>query len=142
MPAPMFVQAVFNFTTRSSTSAEGTFYTFTFETWLCSCYITPLWDKLPARTTSRRYHQDVSLPGGEEEVSSEVGLGDVKVAPDFVSCLQLDRNSCVVGRVENHFGKVTLSSPELDSNLKFHVIGSLAYCENSAIDHAATEAGR
>nr|CAD7260057.1 unnamed protein product [Timema shepardi] len=44
------------------------------------------------------------------------------------------------GRVENHFGETTLSTTEQDSSLGLPVIGSLVYCETSALDHAATEA--
>nr|CAD7461938.1 unnamed protein product [Timema tahoe] len=45
------------------------------------------------------------------------------------------------GRVENQFGKITLSTLYQDSNLDLPVIGNLVYCESSALDHAATEAG-
>nr|CAD7460708.1 unnamed protein product [Timema tahoe] len=38
--------------------------------------------------------------------------------------------------------KNTLSTPDRDSNLDLPVIGSLVYCESSALDHAATEAGK
>nr|CAD7414367.1 unnamed protein product [Timema poppensis] len=44
------------------------------------------------------------------------------------------------GRGENHFGKITLSTFDRDSNLELPVIGSLVYCDSSALDHAATEA--
>nr|CAD7442376.1 unnamed protein product [Timema bartmani] len=37
--------------------------------------------------------------------------------------------------------KTTLSTPSQDSNLDLLFIGSLVYCESSALDHAATEAG-
>nr|CAD7398355.1 unnamed protein product [Timema cristinae] len=37
------------------------------------------------------------------------------------------------------FGKTTISTPYRDLNLDLPVIGSLAYCESSALDHAATE---
>nr|CAD7425786.1 unnamed protein product [Timema monikensis] len=43
------------------------------------------------------------------------------------------------GRGENHFGKTTLSTSDLDSNPNL-IIGSLVYCESNALDHAATEA--
>nr|CAD7452944.1 unnamed protein product [Timema tahoe] len=43
-------------------------------------------------------------------------------------------------RVENHFGKTTLSTPDQDSNLDLPVIGSLVYYESSALDHAVFEA--
>ncbi|CAG2057955.1 unnamed protein product, partial [Timema podura] len=46
------------------------------------------------------------------------------------------------GRVENHFGKISLSTSDRDSNLKLTVIGSLVYYESIALDHVATEAGR
>nr|CAD7398832.1 unnamed protein product [Timema cristinae] len=36
--------------------------------------------------------------------------------------------------------KTTLSTPDRDSNLDLPVIGSLVYCESSAIDHETTEA--
>nr|CAD7589024.1 unnamed protein product [Timema genevievae] len=36
----------------------------------------------------------------------------------------------------------TLSQPEWNSNLDVPVMGSLVYCESSALDHAATEVGR
>nr|CAD7199325.1 unnamed protein product [Timema douglasi] len=45
------------------------------------------------------------------------------------------------GRVENHFGETTLSTTKQDSSLGLPVIGSLVYCETSALDHAANEAG-
>nr|CAD7569618.1 unnamed protein product [Timema californicum] len=45
-----------------------------------------------------------------------------------------------LGRVENNFGNTTISTPSRDSNLDLPVIGSLVYCESSALDHAATEA--
>nr|CAD7398316.1 unnamed protein product [Timema cristinae] len=44
------------------------------------------------------------------------------------------------GREDNHFGKTTLSTPNIDSNLDLPVIGSPVYCESSALDHAANEA--
>nr|CAD7439946.1 unnamed protein product [Timema bartmani] len=43
-------------------------------------------------------------------------------------------------RVENHFGKTTLSTPDRGSSLDLPVIGSLVYCKSSALDHAAIEA--
>nr|CAD7454913.1 unnamed protein product [Timema tahoe] len=43
-------------------------------------------------------------------------------------------------RVENHFGKTTLTSLDQDSNFNLPIIGSLVYCENSALYHAATKA--
>ncbi|CAG2060794.1 unnamed protein product [Timema podura] len=39
------------------------------------------------------------------------------------------------------FVKTTFSTPDRDSNLNLPVIGSLVYCESSALDHEATEAG-
>nr|CAD7425211.1 unnamed protein product [Timema monikensis] len=42
-------------------------------------------------------------------------------------------------RVGNHFGKTTLIIPNQDANLNLPVIGSLVYCESSALAHAATE---
>nr|CAD7256601.1 unnamed protein product [Timema shepardi] len=44
-------------------------------------------------------------------------------------------------KVENHFRKITLSTPNRDSNLDFPTIASLVYLYNSSPDHAATEAG-
>nr|CAD7255870.1 unnamed protein product [Timema shepardi] len=44
-------------------------------------------------------------------------------------------------RVENHLRKTTLSTPNRDSNLNIFVVGSLVYCESSALDNAATEKG-
>nr|CAD7572130.1 unnamed protein product [Timema californicum] len=46
------------------------------------------------------------------------------------------------GRVENHFAKSTLSTPDRDSILDLPAIGSAAYCKNSALDHVDTEAGK
>nr|CAD7460877.1 unnamed protein product [Timema tahoe] len=43
------------------------------------------------------------------------------------------------GRVENHLGKTTLSTPDRDSNLDLPVIDSLVYLESSASDHTATK---
>nr|CAD7260114.1 unnamed protein product [Timema shepardi] len=37
-------------------------------------------------------------------------------------------------------GKITLSTSDRGSNLDLPVIGSLVYCDSSALDHAATEA--
>nr|CAD7446010.1 unnamed protein product [Timema bartmani] len=45
-----------------------------------------------------------------------------------------------VGRVKNHLRKTTPSTPDRDSSPELPVIGSLANCESSALDHAATEA--
>nr|CAD7587266.1 unnamed protein product [Timema genevievae] len=45
------------------------------------------------------------------------------------------------GRVENHFGKNPLSTPDRDSNLDLPAIGSLAYYKSSALSYAATGAG-
>nr|CAD7195424.1 unnamed protein product [Timema douglasi] len=46
------------------------------------------------------------------------------------------------GRMDNLFGKTTLSTPDRDSNLDLPIISSLVYCESSALDHADTEAGK
>nr|CAD7459209.1 unnamed protein product [Timema tahoe] len=43
------------------------------------------------------------------------------------------------GRVDNHFGKPTLSTPNRDSNLDLPIINSLVYCESSTLDHVTTE---
>nr|CAD7430488.1 unnamed protein product [Timema monikensis] len=42
--------------------------------------------------------------------------------------------------VENHFEKTTLSTFDQDSNTDLSVITTLVYCENSALEHAVTEA--
>nr|CAD7589509.1 unnamed protein product [Timema genevievae] len=42
-------------------------------------------------------------------------------------------------RVEAHFGKITLTAPNQDSNLDLPVIDSLVYCESSSLDHVVTE---
>nr|CAD7439821.1 unnamed protein product [Timema bartmani] len=44
-------------------------------------------------------------------------------------------------KVENHYGKTIISTPDRDSNLAIPVFGSLVYCESSALGHAATEVG-
>nr|CAD7440842.1 unnamed protein product [Timema bartmani] len=46
------------------------------------------------------------------------------------------------GRMEKLFVKTTLSTSNRDSNLKFPVIGSLIYCESSALGRAPTEMAR
>nr|CAD7570461.1 unnamed protein product [Timema californicum] len=48
------------------------------------------------------------------------------------------------GRVENYFGKTTLSTPDQESNLDLPGIDNPFYCESSALDHAAikTDGGR
>nr|CAD7439377.1 unnamed protein product [Timema bartmani] len=43
------------------------------------------------------------------------------------------------GKVENHFGKTTLSTSNRGSKLDLPVIGSLIYCESSTLDHAGFE---
>nr|CAD7442723.1 unnamed protein product [Timema bartmani] len=43
------------------------------------------------------------------------------------------------GRVENHLGKKTFSSPEQDSNLNLPVLGSLAQHETSTLSNHATK---
>nr|CAD7589043.1 unnamed protein product [Timema genevievae] len=43
-------------------------------------------------------------------------------------------------KVENHFGKTTLNTPNRDSNLDLPGIGSLVYCKGSVLDQAAIEA--
>ncbi|CAG2060005.1 unnamed protein product, partial [Timema podura] len=45
------------------------------------------------------------------------------------------------GRMENHLGKTTISTPDQDSNLDLSVIGSLVYFKSDALEYAATEAG-
>nr|CAD7462892.1 unnamed protein product [Timema tahoe] len=45
-------------------------------------------------------------------------------------------------RMEKLFVKTTLSTSNRDSNLKFPVIGSLIYCESSALGRAPTEMAR
>ncbi|CAG2062073.1 unnamed protein product [Timema podura] len=45
------------------------------------------------------------------------------------------------GRVENHLGKNTTSSPEQDSNLDLPILGSLAQHETSVLANYATDAG-
>nr|CAD7445248.1 unnamed protein product [Timema bartmani] len=42
-------------------------------------------------------------------------------------------------RVENHFGKTTLGTPDRDSNFDLSVVGSLVQHERDALDHAAAE---
>nr|CAD7266618.1 unnamed protein product [Timema shepardi] len=42
-------------------------------------------------------------------------------------------------RVENHFGKTTLNTPNQDSNLNLPVISSQDYCKSGMLDHVATE---
>nr|CAD7452898.1 unnamed protein product [Timema tahoe] len=44
------------------------------------------------------------------------------------------------GRVENHYGRNTLSTPNRDLNLDLPIIGSLVHCESDAFNHVATEA--
>nr|CAD7452216.1 unnamed protein product [Timema tahoe] len=46
------------------------------------------------------------------------------------------------GRMENHLGKTTISTPDQDSNLDLSVIGSLVYFKSDALEYAATEAGK
>nr|CAD7598998.1 unnamed protein product [Timema genevievae] len=43
------------------------------------------------------------------------------------------------GRVENHLGKITSSSPDRDSNLDLPAVGSLAHHETSLLAYYATE---
>ncbi|CAG2062260.1 unnamed protein product [Timema podura] len=40
----------------------------------------------------------------------------------------------------NHFGQIPLIKADRDSNIDLPVIGSLAFCESSVLDHASTEA--
>nr|CAD7444305.1 unnamed protein product [Timema bartmani] len=51
--------------------------------------------------------------------------------------VQPDRRSRAL---KNNFGETPLCTPDRDSDLDLPVIGSLVYCESSALDHAATEA--
>nr|CAD7443022.1 unnamed protein product [Timema bartmani] len=59
--------------------------------------------------------------------------GKIDVWSLGITCIEL-------GRVENHFGKTTLCTPDQDSNLDLLIIGSLAYYKSSALDHMATKA--
>nr|CAD7197437.1 unnamed protein product [Timema douglasi] len=43
-------------------------------------------------------------------------------------------------RVENHFGKTILNTPDRDSNLNLPIIGSLVYCKSRSLNHVATGA--
>nr|CAD7392421.1 unnamed protein product [Timema cristinae] len=45
------------------------------------------------------------------------------------------------GRMENHFGKMTISTPNQDLTLDLTVINTLVYCKSKALDHAATKVG-
>nr|CAD7262474.1 unnamed protein product [Timema shepardi] len=45
-------------------------------------------------------------------------------------------------QMDNHSGKTSLSTADRHLNLDPPVIGSLVYCESSALDHAATKANR
>nr|CAD7407441.1 unnamed protein product [Timema poppensis] len=42
---------------------------------------------------------------------------------------------------DNNFRKKNLSTPDRDSNLELTVIGSLVYCDGSALDYVTTEVG-
>nr|CAD7575575.1 unnamed protein product [Timema californicum] len=42
-------------------------------------------------------------------------------------------------RMLNHIVETILSTPDKDSNLYLLITGSLVYCENNALNHAATE---
>nr|CAD7462393.1 unnamed protein product [Timema tahoe] len=53
----------------------------------------------------------------------------------------LKRTRICMKRVENYFGKPTLSTPNRDSSLDLTVIGSLVYSETSALDYVVTEEG-
>nr|CAD7400198.1 unnamed protein product [Timema cristinae] len=45
----------------------------------------------------------------------------------------------VAARIDLSRWKITLSTPDQDSNLNIPIISSLVYCESSALDHAATK---
>ncbi|CAG2064306.1 unnamed protein product, partial [Timema podura] len=44
------------------------------------------------------------------------------------------------GRVDNHFGEITLGTPDRALNLDLPINGSLIFCKSSALEHGATEA--
>nr|CAD7264545.1 unnamed protein product [Timema shepardi] len=56
------------------------------------------------------------------------------------SAIELNTTSAFANYV-TEAGKSTISTPDQDSNLNLPVIGCQACCENSALDHTATEAG-
>nr|CAD7438430.1 unnamed protein product [Timema bartmani] len=62
---------------------------------------------------------------------------------NFKGRLYLEKlNSNLRGvRLENHFGKTTLSAADRDSYIDLLTISSLLYCESSALVHVATEVG-
>nr|CAD7392853.1 unnamed protein product [Timema cristinae] len=43
--------------------------------------------------------------------------------------------------VKHHYGKTTLSTPDLDSSPNILVISTLVYCKSDDLDHTATESG-
>nr|CAD7258131.1 unnamed protein product [Timema shepardi] len=56
----------------------------------------------------------------------------------------LKRDVCIriKGRVENHFVKINLITPDRDLDLDLPIIGILVYYESSTLDHAATGAAK
>nr|CAD7440840.1 unnamed protein product [Timema bartmani] len=68
-------------------------------------------------------------------------LDDDYIGDDFIGQYSIPFECLQTGRVENHLGKTTLSTPDRYSNLDLPIISSLVYCESSALDHAATKAG-
>nr|CAD7461275.1 unnamed protein product [Timema tahoe] len=72
----------------------------------------------------------------EDELSKELQKLDAKES----GRLNIEENPHFHGgRVENHVGKITPSSPQRDSNLDLPVLGSLARHETSALANYATE---
>nr|CAD7424449.1 unnamed protein product [Timema monikensis] len=68
--------------------------------------------------------------------SDSVHISGIRILSSPSTAVKRDRES---GKL---FRKTTLSTPDQDSILNLSVIGSLVYCESSALNHAATEAPR
>nr|CAD7448181.1 unnamed protein product [Timema bartmani] len=85
-------------------------------------------------TMSRVYLVAVSPTGGE------YNMGNVNQEQDRVRLEEVNPH-LRGGRVENHLGKSTPSSPDLDSNLDLPIVGSLAQQETSALANYAIEVG-
>nr|CAD7461217.1 unnamed protein product [Timema tahoe] len=82
-----------------------------------------------------------TIPLGEAQLfATRTDLQGVELSAGIQQVIFKGSVPAFAWRMENNFGKTTLSTPDQDSNLDLPIIGGLVYCESDALEYAATEA--
>nr|CAD7444250.1 unnamed protein product [Timema bartmani] len=92
------------------------------------------WSRCLAETGQMGSKRTVVLSEGADAI-------EVEAQQNYFDELNRDLDEFDADKLENHFGKTTLSTPDRDLNFDLPVIGSLAYCKSRALGYTATEAG-